>query len=233
MIRLVKFFVALAVAVGATISCELCLSLRASHHLQEQVLADAEQRLEQIPSAIGDWQLQSQQALSREVIDMLQCRGHVLRSYLNQRTGRSIQLVVLIGPAGPLIVHRPEVCMDGQGDRIISGPERVEISQQGVGPHGLFRSTFSTKQSTGRRIVVYYGWSRGDRFEAPESPRLALGREPALCKIQVATNAESLSRTNQDQDAAQQFLKDFLPALNMLREKPDVVHSDTATDSPQ
>jgi hypothetical protein len=211
--RFVKSLFVLAAFVAATISTELLVGHRAFRADKEQMLTVAAAQLEHVPRALGDWKMESESPLSRLALETLDCRGHVCRTYQNQKTGRTVSLVMLVGPSGPLVAHRPEVCMDGQGYRLVAGPMRVEFDQLGQASHELFQTTFAVG-SAGRRVQVYYGWARGDRYEAPEYPRLTLGREPMLYKIQVSSIIDP--RAEEVRDAGQQFVDDFLPVISRL-----------------
>jgi len=209
--RRISFFVALALVLGATVGVEMLFGRYASWKAQQEALADARQRIERIPRSFGPWTMTSETAFAQNVINMLECSGYINRTYVHEKTGESVQAVLLAGPAGPMLVHRPEICMDGQGYKLVDGPKRVLYSSTGQNRHYLFRTTFSSRQRT--RIQVYYGWSRRDEWEAPESPRLTLGGEPMLYKLQIV----STGQPNEDEkDAGHRFLKEFLPALTSI-----------------
>jgi hypothetical protein len=213
--RVVKLLFVLATVVAATICNELFVAQRAFHAQREQMLMAAAAQLDQVPKTVGDWQLEAEDRLSQLAIETLECRGHVSRTYQNQKTGRKVNLVMLVGPSGPLVAHRPEICMDGHGFRLVGGPMRVEFAQDGQPGHELFQTTFATGKAD-RQVQVYYGWARGDRYEAPEYPRLTLGREPILHKIQVSCSLDSKVSRDEGRDAAQQFVNDLLPVISSL-----------------
>ena len=61
-------------------------------------------------------------------------------------------------------------------------------------------------------LRVYYGWSEGGPWLAPDSSRLAFAGRPYLYKIQVASQHAPGDAPEAD-DPCLQFLKAFLPVL--------------------
>ncbi len=216
--RLLRLFLAVLSVAATTIGSEMLVGRRAFRAEQERMLADGVQRLEQVPREVGDWQMTSESQFSTRVVETLDCRGHFCRTYKNPK-GDSVNVVLLVGPPGPLVAHRPEVCMDGQGYQIVADKERVEFGTGQSPTDELFRSTFAVGNS-GRQVVVYYGWARSGGFEAPDLPRLELGREPMLYKIQVSADANPSRRADGKGDAGREFVADFLPVLSGLRSSP-------------
>src|SRR5688500_8733172 len=76
---------------------------------QTDVISGAKQ-LARIPDRIGDWHNVRSDDLAPEAARMLQCAGNIVRVYENTRTGDRVSIAVLLGPAGPISVHTPEIC---------------------------------------------------------------------------------------------------------------------------
>jgi hypothetical protein len=94
---------------------------------------------------------------------------------------------LLVGPAGPLSVHTPEVCMQS-GAFAQVGTTTESIVTPAVGAPGQFRSaTFQARSLDGQKLRAFYGWSRGDAWLSPESPRVTLGGDTWLYKVQIGT----------------------------------------------
>src|SRR5580704_8653755 len=67
-------------------------------------------RLVDFPTQFGDWQQQGEEEkVPEEAISELQCAGCFNRHYVNQKLGRDVTVIVMVGPAGPLIRHPPEI----------------------------------------------------------------------------------------------------------------------------
>jgi hypothetical protein len=61
-------------------------------------------------------------------------------------------------------------------------------------------------------LSVYYGWSTGGPWQAPESPRLSYAGASSLYKLQLACYAAS-DEQGGIKDLPTEFLKAFLPAV--------------------
>ena len=74
------------------------------------------------------------------------------------------------------------------------------------------RLSFLSKPPRADSLRVYYAWSTGHEWTAPDSPRFAFTGWPYLYKLQLSCNQAPGTYVARD-DACRRFLKDFLPAL--------------------
>ncbi len=203
------FYVAIALIVAITAGGNmLCGRLGRG---QSAMLHDAADRLQTLPKEIGDWRCTQEQPLADRVVEMLQCSGFVARTYVHNQTGRSVHLTLLVGPAGPMTVHRPEVCLPSREWEALGKVQKCPMEANGGESDEFFRCDFAAQTLSGQRVRIYYGWNRGDRWQAPDSPRIALGDASGLFKLQVNVllpGGESVS-----DDPALEFLRDLLPVL--------------------
>ena len=74
----------------------------------------------------------------------------------------------------------------------------------------------ASKSVSGHKLRVYYAWRKfAGPWEAPNRPRLALGGQPMLYKLQMAGDAPTRADDNSlESDAARRFLNDLLPVLD-------------------
>lgn len=168
-------------------------------------------KLDDLPSEIGDWRLQSDDELEPEVQLMLQCAGHVKRSYVNLKTGDLVTVAVLLGPFGPIAVHTPEICYSSRDFEIAKPRERFELFASST-KHEFWSSTFSSRNGIAGRLSVWYAWNSGDGWKAATYPRFAFSGKPYLYKIQVAsvTYDDLGPKTS---DSCRSFLEALLPVL--------------------
>jgi hypothetical protein len=205
-----SFYVATLVTLVATALPALYFGQREG--LRAELIEQAAVHLEAVPRHFGPWHLLEESELPDSTLRMLQCENHVSRTYKNDQTGESVSLVMLVGPAGPLVAHTPEVCMTSREFEQLKAPVVVPLSKSS--DDRFYAASFRAKTLDGNKLDVYYAWSRdGKHWEAPESPRLTLGPAPVLYKIQIATPQVHLAGET-TRSAGEAFLSDLLPVIS-------------------
>ena len=176
--------------------------------LPEDLLAIGE-KLQGIPDSFpgtgGDWQLESSGELSDGEIEVLECAGHVVRTYVHRETGDKVNMALLVGPAMPISLHTAEICWDAMGHTILGERQRVKVLDSGGSDQEFWALTFQTNDIKRDEVRVYYGWSDGNRWSEQTERRLSLTRRRHLYKIEV------VSRGTEADDSCQRFLRDFAP----------------------
>ncbi len=219
---------AVALIAGLTLGSEWLSSQWMGRHQQQHLLDRASTQMAELPQHFGNWQMRSEESLSDSAVKVLECPAYFNRQYVNSETGEAVHAMLLVGPAGPMVAHRPEICFNGQYT-LLSEPRPVVVRKDDRGIDEFFVSRFQAKSLLGEHVSTYYAWLRDTHWEAPQNVRLALGGEPMLYKLQVVCAAESGSEPlagstekspTAPQDAATRFLKDLLPVL-----QPHLVHA--------
>jgi hypothetical protein len=170
-------------------------------------LLAAAAHLEELPDRLGDWQLQKEEPMSEDVQRMLQCAGYVNRTYVNQKTGDSIYLAIIVGPPGPTSVHTPEICFSSRNYSIAHERERILISGSNAGGHSFWNTAFESNNAVAERLSVFFAWSDGGPWTAATSPRFEFAAAPKLFKIQLACHTDEKATAEENSGA------DFLRAL--------------------
>lgn len=171
----------------------------------------AAKKLDGVPDQFGDWQLLTTGELHEVAAETLETAGSVTRAYVNEETGESVHLGLLLGPAGPISVHTPDVCYSSRDFTRLGQRERVTV-ELGDGTRETFWCvTFQTNDLSGSLLRVYYGWSGGDQWSAPDQPRLTYGGNPYLYKIDVTSRMPPGTDFSKV-DPCREFLKYFVPA---------------------
>jgi hypothetical protein len=151
-----------------------------------------------------------EQPLLEPVREVLQCSGYIRRSYENASTGAIINMVLMVGPAGPTAVHTPDVCYSSQDYAQESPREAIQVQADVGGQSGSFwMLPLRPNDLEGRRLRSYYAWSDGERWEATENPRLTFGGKSMLYKLQLAVPVLS-SVESSESDPGKEFLQSFL-----------------------
>ena len=169
--------------------------------------------LEQIPDLLGEWRFVAEgKAVSDEVIQKLELRGHLHRIYEHPATGQRVALLLLVGPAGPLVRHPPEICYETSANSLLNS-RLLSINVNDHQDHLRLLSYQSDSLIDGDFLVAY-GFGADQRWDCPESPRMAYGGKPALFKLQVLTETANESSVTRP-EGLMDFLFRLLPVLDV------------------
>jgi hypothetical protein len=176
-------------------------------------LSGAAARLVEFPSQFGDWKQQGdEEQVPEEALRELQCAGCFNRHYVNQRLGRDVTVIVMVGPAGPLIRHPPEICYGNRANTLLDKPVDVELTTSDSVSHRLRLLRYANPRAMSGEFSVVYGWSQNGAWDVPAYPRVEFGAAPLLFKMQVLTT-DSVPKDGGLPTATAKFLSDFLPLL--------------------
>lgn len=176
-------------------------------------LRRAGERLELFPTRFGSWVMQSSSELGEYAESVLECTGYINRVYRDEETGTEVSVGVVVGPAGPIATHSPEICFSSRDYRVLDERKQVSVSWPGrPGAAQFWAVTFEPANEAGDLLRVYYGWSDGAAWGAPRDPRLAYFGRPLLYKLQAAASVP-VDADLQASDPCARFLESFLSAL--------------------
>jgi hypothetical protein len=182
-----------------------------------QVEHELEKKLEVFPRDFGSWQLQESLLLTPYAQSVLECRSYLHRHYVHRDTGKAVTVAVLVGPAGPISVHTPEICYSTRDYELRE--ERVQANiRLNEKPAHLWKTTLYPTGTAQHSVRVYYGWNDGRGWVAPEEPRFFFVGKRRLYKVQLAASLPSVS--NDQDDPCTEFLEQFLPVLEKYLLKP-------------
>jgi hypothetical protein len=173
-------------------------------------ILSASVRLEQLPMAIGEWQAKDDDPMDPATERLLQCAGKVNRVYENDRTGERVSVAVLLGPAGPIAVHTPEVCYSSQNYRVESDRRRWQVNDAVQPGDEFWDLRMQSNDVSAAPFRVLYGWTLDKQWHATENPRFTFGGSSYLYKLQLAGPVPG---EDQKADACRDFLDAFLPVL--------------------
>ncbi len=170
------------------------------------------------PSDIGEWRLETEEVLDDRSQGLLRCQGQLHRNYVNRRTGARVDMYLVLGPAGPISVHQPEICFKSQAYSQRSGRELTPVADGDT----FWSLTFDPSSTNVHGAVtrVFYGWSDGAEWTASKDARFEFAGQPYLYKLQVSAQLP-LSSDISTYDPCLEFLKAALPACRSCMRAPD------------
>ncbi len=176
-------------------------------------IALAARNVEEFPRQFGDWkQRGDDEKMPEEAVGELQCAGYINRHYVNQRLGREVAVMLMVGPSGPLIRHPPEICYGNRANTLLSDPRNVDVAASDGRSHTFRFLRYKNAGPVTGEFSVCYGWTADGTWDVPAYPRLRFGGAPLLYKVQILTG-DSLPTDGSLPVATTQFLNEFLPLL--------------------
>jgi Protein of unknown function (DUF3485) len=177
-----------------------------------------------VPNTIGDWVGSDD---NTEIDDPL--LSNLTRKYTHARSGRWFLISLTAGHPGLTAVHTPEYCYRGSGyDQVGPIEWRTAESKSGL-PATFWTTEFEKKSAAGtEQLRVFWAWSAGQGWAAPDSPRWHYMTKPLLYKLYVISGGPVNLAAGKD-PVLDEFLATLLGALDQsLFAQPDApVHPGT------
>jgi hypothetical protein len=140
----------------------------------------------------------------------LMCAGYINRTYVEQSTGDSVSVAIIVGPPGPTAVHTPEICYSSRDYAIKESRQAARVSDRSGVDHGFWKTILRSTDPTAEQLCVFYAWTADGRWIASESPRFEFAGNPLLFKLQMA--APLPPGRVKESNPGQRFLMDLLNA---------------------
>jgi hypothetical protein len=184
-----------------------------------EAMQAASEQLKRLPTEFGQWQCQSTQELDAEARDRLECLASVCRRYVDRQTGDIVELMLVLGPAGPIAVHTPEVCVASQACQPAKSRTKFSLSHSPGGADDFWQLTYPARDLYANSLRVYYGWSSGARWSAPSDARFTFAGCPYLYVIQLSSPWRPEAGSG-GSDPGAKFLQDFVSAAKPCLVEP-------------
>jgi hypothetical protein len=154
--------------------------------------------LGKIPTTFGDWKLVEGGEKKLDPLTMRITGGtdHVIRTYANDLTGVAVTILILFGPADPVLPHTPQVCYPASGfmkeDDAMLRTIEYSLGKDAEGKPIVGRANFLSAgffKPAGRR-TLHEGVYHSFRLDGVWSPIIGGGRKfprrnPGIFKIQI------------------------------------------------
>lgn len=208
-----------ALALSLLIGSGVVRSVQADRYEQEQnVEVRSPFPLGQIPRSFGDWKVVEG---SETVLDPLTTRitgstDHIIRTYSDQLTGVALSVLILYGPAEPVLPHNPQICYPASGFRSVGDTidRGIEVAP---GRDASFRSAVFGK-SGGRLMIqqaVYHSYLYDGTWSPSINDRKIPRHKSGIFKVQIQRRvAEGESRGNDE--PIESFIKALVPVIESM-----------------
>lgn len=168
--------------------------------------------LEELPMTLGDWRGETT-ALDPKIARRTGATDLVTRRYVDQRTGATVEAIVLYGPSTEVYGHIPEVCYLAAGYEKVAGPDTRTVR---AGTPGVpFRALLYSRGEGGQAELheVYYSW----RYQTHWSPGVEsvykrFERIPGMLKVHLARRVSEHERRDIG-NPCESLLEVLLPEL--------------------
>jgi len=161
-----------------------------------------------VPKQFGGWVGEDQQS---NIDDP--ALANLTRTYTHKSSGRTFIISLTVGHPGITAVHTPDYCYRG------GGYERTEaiVRREAEGPTGtntFWTTTFRKSTAAGTdQLRIFWSWSAGGPWAAPDYPRLHFMGKPSLYKIYVVAPGGAEAVAGKDA-VLDDFLTSFLAVLD-------------------
>jgi hypothetical protein len=162
-----------------------------------------------VPMTMGDW-VGSEDEVDRDDPGLV----HQTRRYTHSRSGRSFVISLTVGHPGLTAVHTPEYCYRGSGYDQVGPVERRAAEVRGGPPAAFWTTQFEKKSATGtERLRLFWSWSAGSGWAAPDSPRWHYLGKASLYKLYVVEGGQADVAPGKD-PALDEFFSTLLTRLD-------------------
>ena len=176
--------------------------------------------LSKIPQTIEGWHVLKG---SDQVLDPLTTRitgstDHIIRTYYDDGTGVMLSVLVLFGPAEPVIPHTPQICYPSSGFQTVGETIDVDVKISDS-EDAKFRSSVFAKAG-GRSVIrqtVYHSFLL-DGVWSPTIPNRRFARKnPGIFKVQIQRRVVDGEKRDAD-EPIEDFVKKLIPTLEQMIE---------------
>jgi len=126
---------AVLVAISMTIASGLIHGRMSRRWGVSEELQRAGKRLETLQTNFGTWEMEASSALGDYARTVLESTGSLNRVYVNSETGQRVSVALVVGPAGPIATHSPEICFSSRAMKVLDERKPISLQLQGSKTH--------------------------------------------------------------------------------------------------
>lgn len=152
--------------------------------------------LKEIPHVLGTWRsLEGAEAtLDPEIARIAGSSDHVIRSYIDDKTGEQVTVLLLYGPSQAVFAHTPEVCYPASGFTTVVPSREIQVPLEGSARTAAFREALYGKSRGGLTELseVYYSFLNAGVWRSDMSGQWKQFRyHPGMFKIQIERHVQT------------------------------------------
>jgi hypothetical protein len=167
-------------------------------------------KLSQVALSLPDWEGQELPAKPAGVTGVA---GQLFREYQRRHDGRAVRVFLVCGRPGPVSVHTPDVCYGAGGYEVISQAKWSGPAEAGSPEPELWTAQFRKTQASDQQCLrIFWSWNAAGPWQAPQDPRFAFARYPALYKLYVIRELSDMDEPVEN-DPCLDLMKQLLPEL--------------------
>jgi hypothetical protein len=165
--------------------------------------------LKEFPKVLGDWhEVEGMETtLDPEVARLAGSSDHLIRTYVNEKNGERVVVMVLYGLAYLVWPHTPAACYPAAGFKSVPPSREVEIDVPETTAKARFREENFARYKTGAGIYqqVYYSFRNADEWGLNMEKRWKSFRyHPGMFKVQLQCQVAAVGMA--DNGSLEEFL---------------------------
>jgi hypothetical protein len=202
----------LLIAIGVIVLSGVVHGIWSSRWQTSERLDQAVARVPLVPKTAGDWHAEDVE-VNPDAYAQTGALGYWMRRYKHQKTGNEVTVILMCGPSGKMSVHTPNICYQGAGFLIQGEPVECTVSEKNW-TAALWTADFAKETGAGdQRLRIFWSWTAGEQWSAPDNARFAFSGQPALYKLYVVRDM-TFSRAALENDPAVDLMRQLLPLMD-------------------
>ena len=166
--------------------------------------------LNEFPKELGSWRAAegSEEALEPDIARIAGASDHLIRTYVDDKSGESAVVMIIYGLAYRVWPHVPDDCYPANGFKSVNPPEDIPIQVPGTSNRARFRMQNFVKSKAGLRDyrAVYHSFRNAGEWGLDMGRNWKLFRyHPGMFKV-IVQHQGSSSGLKSDNDSVHQLL---------------------------
>ncbi|MHB1558610.1 MAG: exosortase-associated EpsI family protein [Isosphaeraceae bacterium] len=190
--------------------------------------------LADLPRTIGTWQGSEspENQLDPEVARFAGASEHIMRGFIDEKSGERASALVLYGLATSVYMHTPDACYPAAGFQLSKGPEEYKVDVPWLKSPLRFRWAIYSKRIAGvtRYEETYFAFRHDGEWLPDTTGRWKTFRyQPGMFKLQISHPLSSLSESGETGPCVE-LLKEIARQIEARLQRPGASSPNAAAD---